>query len=138
MVQDCPNLGARIQGQTMMGGLGRPWLSSLSLFLSAHHPSKLPVAIALVGILPKSICCRRFASCGSCPSSCSPCRHYPLEGHTEVGSFQKKTEKHTFLRLLEGGGGWISLKLQWDWAKEADSNGLTIGDFSLETESLRS
>lgn len=43
------------------------------------------------------------------------------------------------MRLLEGGGwGWISLKLQRDWGKEADSNGLTVGDFSLEMESLRS
>lgn len=61
---------------------------------------------------------------------------YASEGHTEVGSFQNETEKHTFLRLL-GGRGWISLKLQQDWGKEADGNGFTIGDFSLETESLR-
>lgn len=140
MVQDCPSLGARIQGQTVTWGEpGRPWLLSLSLFLSTHRPSQLPMAIVLVGILPKCICCRTFASCGSCPSSCSLCRHYPSEGHTELGSFQNKTEKHTFLRLLEGRGwGWISLKLQRDWGEEADGNGLTVGDFSLEMESLRS
>ena len=102
VVQDFPTLGASIRGQTVMGELGRPWLSSLSLFLSTHCPSQMPVATVPVGVFPKCVCCHRFASCGPYPSSCSVWRHLCIGGSHRSRFLPKWNRK---AHLLEAPGG---------------------------------